>query len=620
MKDYNAPRHATPPRSAVVSFPVAGRDVSDNDTMRLTLFWKLLGAVALTLLLVVLWLGMATYQAQQQHRVTAAARQAAELCRMLVATLSSTTEASELAARFAGWSPGGGTEARCYDREGRLVAATDAAAAATHFYPGEIQRLVQGAESITYVDQDATSGRGAHHGLPVPSGGQLVWLVDVRVAVERGAISSRWLGLAALAGLLGVAACGWALARQLQPLVTLVAGATALARGDNASIPSTDRRDEFGELASALREFQQIRQSRTIEYEDKTGALEAVLENMLEGVLAVSHDERVLLANEASGRMLGFVAATALGKPLVEIARSRPLQAILRKTAADQQPHRDEFDSPGEPRRVLSVRSAPLSQRAASGVMIVIHDVTELRRLENLRKEFVANVSHELKTPLASIKAYAETLRLGALEDPEFRLGFVERIEEQAERLHALISDLLLLARVEAGREVFDFVELALTPLVQECLSDFEPIAESKQVRLTCNAESPALQVYVDEEGLRTILNNLVDNALKYTPAHGRVCISWRGEEGYAILEVEDTGIGISARDQQRIFERFYRADKARSRELGGTGLGLAIVKHLALALGGDVSLTSQEGAGSTFRVRLPLARSLHTHREAEFA
>jgi two-component system phosphate regulon sensor histidine kinase PhoR len=213
---------------------------------------------------------------------------------------------------------------------------------------------------------------------------------------------------------------------------------------------------------------------------------------------------------------------------------------------------------------------------------------------------------------LASIKAYAETLRLGALEDPEYRGKFVERIEEQAERLHALITDLLLLARVEAGQETLQFTDVSLSAMADECVARFRELAESKSIDLDWNRDAPNLLVHVDQEGLRTILNNLIDNAVKYTPERGQVVVSWRLEDGYAVLEVRDTGIGIAARDQARVFERFYRAEKARSRELGGTGLGLAIVKHLAQSLGGDVGLESREGIGSTFRVRLPTTSRDH--------
>jgi two-component system phosphate regulon sensor histidine kinase PhoR len=238
--------------------------------------------------------------------------------------------------------------------------------------------------------------------------------------------------------------------------------------------------------------------------------------------------------------------------------------------------------------------------------MVVLHDMTELRRLENLRRELVANVSHELKTPLAAIKGYAETLRLGAVHDPENNLHFVRRIEEQADRLHELILDILQIARLESGQQAFEFVDVPLAEVIEQGCEQFAETAAARQVSLSAELPPRELTVWADDEGVRTILSNLIDNALKYTPAGGSVAVRAAADAASATLTIADTGIGIAEQDQQRIFERFYRADKARSRELGGTGLGLSIVKHLAQSFGGHVSVESQPGGGSTFRVQLP--------------
>jgi two-component system phosphate regulon sensor histidine kinase PhoR len=258
----------------------------------------------------------------------------------------------------------------------------------------------------------------------------------------------------------------------------------------------------------------------------------------------------------------------------------------------------------------VAIQATPLPGDPCPGVVLVMHDTTELRRLESLRQEFVANVSHELKTPLSSIKAYAETLRNGALDDREASVKFIERIEEQADRLHHLILDMLTLTRIESEQEVFEIVAVPVGEVVDACLDNYRPAADTKRIQLVSEPPQPACHVQADAEGLREILDNLVDNALKYTPEDGRVVVRWRtAEDSYsAVIEVADTGIGISDEELPRVFERFYRVDKARSRELGGTGLGLAIVKHLAQSFGGGVSVTSCRGQGSTFTVELPLA------------
>ena len=247
------------------------------------------------------------------------------------------------------------------------------------------------------------------------------------------------------------------------------------------------------------------------------------------------------------------------------------------------------------------------------GAVLVLHDTSELRRLERLRQEFVANVSHELKTPLSVIKACVETLQLGAVDDIQHRGNFLERIAEQSERLHALILDLLSLARIESGTELFEFGAVPVAPVVQGCLERHRTRAEGRRQTLcvTSHNEDGAEdehEVWADEEAFGQILDNLIDNAVKYTPEGGQIRVGWRTDGESVCLEVADNGIGIPENDLPRIFERFYRVDKARSREMGGTGLGLSIVKHLVQSLHGTIRATSRVGEGSTFTIRLPRA------------
>jgi two-component system phosphate regulon sensor histidine kinase PhoR len=291
------------------------------------------------------------------------------------------------------------------------------------------------------------------------------------------------------------------------------------------------------------------------------------------------------------------------------------------KTAAPhtaaQDPNRATINS-----QHIDIHVQPLPGTPCPGVVLVVHDTTELRRLEAMRRDFVANVSHELKTPLSSIKAYTETLRNGALADPENSQRFLMRIEEQADRLHHLILDMLMLARLESEQQAFEITTVNVKDVVTACLNDHRQAAEAKRIELIgaeVGEKAPSPQpspagsgrdtvlVRADREGLREILDNLVDNAIKYTPDMGTVTIDWQPNGSMARISVRDTGIGIKPKDQPRVFERFYRVDKARSRELGGTGLGLAIVKHLVQSFGGRVSVESESGKGSTFTVELPL-------------
>jgi two-component system phosphate regulon sensor histidine kinase PhoR len=338
--------------------------------------------------------------------------------------------------------------------------------------------------------------------------------------------------------------------------------------------------------------------------------LAAVLGGMVEGVIAVDRRARVMFANGAAGRQFDFRADQARGRPLLTLIRDETLHQSIRRAMDTGGVVNAEIQRYLPSSGALTVHATPLPGVPCPGVVLVLYDMTRLRRLESLRQEFVANVSHELKTPLSSIKAYAETLRAGAINDEKHNLEFVKRIEDQADRLHQLIMDLLSLARIESGQEAYEIEDVDVQEAVESCLANYQPSADAKQIQLVTDPPAEELVVRADDEALRQILDNLVNNAVKYVPASGRVTVRWRRQNSDALIEVIDTGIGIEEAHLDRIFERFYRVDKARSRELGGTGLGLSIVKHLAQFFGGTVGVNSEFGKGSTFWVRLPLAES----------
>ena len=356
-------------------------------------------------------------------------------------------------------------------------------------------------------------------------------------------------------------------------------------------------------------------ESRIARLEQERRQLRAVLTGMAEGVVAIDGRRRLAFANAAADRLFALDAA-AVGRLLPELIRSPGIQHAVEATLGGPGPYRGEVgvaDRGAPPlvsaERILAVLGTPLPGSPPSGAVLVFHDVTELRRLERMRQDFVANVSHELKTPLASIKAYTETLLGGALHDEEVNVRFLQQIDEQADRLNRLILDLLSLARLESGQEAYDHRPLPLASAFLRCAEGQRGRAEAKGLdyRVEVDPVDDRILVLADEEALRQILDNLIDNAIKYTPDGGRIRVRCSLEpRGRVCLEVADSGVGIPRDDQPRVFERFYRVDKARSRELGGTGLGLSIVKHLTQALGGQVAVTSRLGAGSTFTVRLP--------------
>jgi two-component system phosphate regulon sensor histidine kinase PhoR len=406
--------------------------------------------------------------------------------------------------------------------------------------------------------------------------------------------------------------------RIVQPLAQITQGAHSLAAEGSLDLSLLKSHEEFEPLGRALTLVQRQLSSRVDQLRENSERLATVLGSMVEGVVAVQPDETIILANEASRKLLDIAVEDPVGRPLVEVTRSLAVHSAFREALDSPNPVMKEFDVGGGSRRTLALRANRLPGEPSPGVMLVLHDVSELRRLENLRREFVANVSHELKTPLASIKAYAETLKLGALNDPEHSHVFLARIEEQADRLHQLILDLIHLARVESGQEAFHLEDIELGEMVRDCLDQFAEAAAHKQIVLTAEPPGEDIEVWADYEGLRTILTNLIDNAIKYTPRDGRVVVRWQAEGPACTIEVQDSGIGIPEKEQGRIFERFYRVDKARSREVGGTGLGLSIVKHLAQAFGGTVGLESEPQSGSIFRVRLPCSRQPAALRAAE--
>ena len=437
----------------------------------------------------------------------------------------------------------------------------------------------------------------------------------VRVALPLGAVEAeiRWLH-----GVVWTAATvtlGLALILSLfitrritAPLVELADAAHSVARGSYGQKVLILSQDEIGTLAHSFNEMSQACADHITQMDHDREQLRAVFRSMVEGVLVLDADATVQFINEAASGLLGAPMEAVRGRKVWQAFRHRQLGEAVAKILASAEPHQAEIEWSGPERKVLAVHCAPLAGETRRGAVLVLHDITALRKLEHVRQEFVANVSHELKTPLAAIQAMVETLLDGALQDPEHNVRFLERIRENADRLHRLVQDLLSLGRIEAGREALEIQPLAMAAGVEACLSRHGERAKSKGLRLEAVPPVQPVVVLVDQEAFAEILDNLVDNAIKYTPAGGAITLRWSGENGEAVLHVEDTGAGIPEKDLPRVFERFYRVDKARSRELGGTGLGLSIVKHLAGALGGSIAATSQVGQGSTFTVRLPRA------------
>jgi signal transduction histidine kinase len=325
---------------------------------------------------------------------------------------------------------------------------------------------------------------------------------------------------------------------------------------------------------------------------------DTILDSMEEGVLLLDPSGRRVFANAALGRHLGSTPESVDGLLPLD------LQRVAKQAAASRSTTRTEADT-GAPLRWLRATAIPVDDEGS--VLLVVRDVTEARRLDAVRRDFVANASHELKTPAASIRAAAETLRHGALDDPPAALRFTEQLEREAMRLSRIVSDLLDLSRLESGSDLAERVRLDI--VAADELERLEDMAREAGLAIELHTQGVP-SVAGSGRDLALLVRNLIDNAVRYTPAGGRVDVSVSAEDGQVVLQVADTGMGIPQRDLSRVFERFYRVDRARSRETGGTGLGLAIVRHVAENHGGVVTVQSELSAGSTFTVRLPVAEA----------
>lgn len=459
----------------------------------------------------------------------------------------------------------------------------------------------------------ATVGRDQrYYAIPIERDGKIV-------GVARGAIFLRNLDehmdqlrdavlLGALGAIVVALVLGFAFAQRLsRPLQEMAAAAARLAGGSYAVRLEVTSTDELGALARSLNTLAREMQASLAALEAERDKLQGILAGMAEGVVAVDRDERVVHLNQMAARLLA-IREDVRSHPLWEVTSHHEVVETAAEAMAKAERVQRAWIQPGPLDRVFDLRASPLfTDGEVVGAVLVLEDVTQLRRLETMRRDFVGNVSHELKTPLTAIRGMVETLLDDPEAPPEIQRRFLQKVQAQAERMSNLVADLLSLSRLESGATL-DRMPLDLRDPALASVKALLPVAEAKEVKLVVEMPKTPLLIDGEDESLRQAITNLLDNAIKYSPRQKSVTLRVFSQNNQAFLEVEDHGIGIEAHHRERIFERFYRVDKARSRELGGTGLGLAIVKHICLALGGEVTVDSTPGRGSTFRIRLPLA------------
>jgi two-component system phosphate regulon sensor histidine kinase PhoR len=435
----------------------------------------------------------------------------------------------------------------------------------------------------------------------------------VRVALPLRAVEAQILALratitagAGMGAILALAVGMVISSRVLQPVSEMTEVAEGMRSG------RYDRRilhlphDELGVLGDTLNRLGHKVSEQITTISQEQAQLRSMLAAMVEGVIAVDAEDRVMFCNPAACQMLGVKDGNCAH--FRDLSGAAPeLSDLPRQARASGGAVRQEIALERGGADLALDAHATLFEGHAGGVVVVLEDITNLKRLERVRRDFVANVSHEIKTPLTSIKGYVETLLTGALHDETNNVRFLRKIEDHVGRLSNIVQDLLSLAKIEAQEGSAPLRPVDWHPIMESVIRRQEPAILHRGLSCKMESERPG-PVLGDEEAMTQVLENLLDNAVKYTPAPGSIHLRLFRDNGFVGVEVADTGYGIPERDLERIFERFYRVDKARSREMGGTGLGLSIVKHLVQTMHGEVSVESEVGKGSRFRVLLPSA------------
>ncbi len=474
--------------------------------------------------------------------------------------------------------------------------------------PEVLEALAHGqGSSIRY--SPIFSRRAVYVALPFRRGGQIIGTVRAAEPLDavdepignlhKALLSSLLLAVLVAAGVSIVAAD-----RVSAVVRSLTEVAARMAAGDLRVRTRDKGSDELAELGRAL-DLLAINLSAAIgALQKERDLLGGIVRAMHEGLLVLDGNGRIAMVNPALRSML-LLGSDVVGKYPLEVIRHPDFAALLDQSKGSGEPVPVEIELVAVKPTHLLVQAVRIAE--TGGLLIVLVDVTEIRRLERVRTDFVANVSHELRTPITAIRGYAETLRAGALSDPEVAANMVEIIFRQSERLSRLVEDLLELSRLEGKELKLSQQPVLLQEAANRAADAVRPRAESKGIRLTIRVPAD-LRALADERAVEQVLLNLLDNAVKYMPSSGEVKITARARSGHCEIEVRDNGIGIEAKHLARLFERFYRVDKGRSRDMGGTGLGLAIVKHLVAAMRGDIRVESEPGVGSTFTVILPQA------------
>jgi two-component system phosphate regulon sensor histidine kinase PhoR len=397
----------------------------------------------------------------------------------------------------------------------------------------------------------------------------------------------------------------WFIARiTTRPIRELTTASREIASGELGQKITIETRDEVGELAQAFNEMSLELKGLVDTISGDRARLATILDNMTDGVIMTDIEGNILLANKAARKL--FNIRDEIERPLIEVVRDYEMDEVLKLCLKTTETQAIQYES-GESKSFIRAIAIPLYEDKLAGVLLLLQDLTELRNLQTTRRELIGNISHEFRTPLASIKAMAETLRDGAIDDKEAAADFLVRIDDEVERLTQIVAELTELSRIETGQTELKLEPVNLNLLVDEVITQLSPQTERQQLTVEKRLDVNLPAVQVDRERIRQTIVNLVHNAIKFTDPGGKITVATQARDNSTTVDISDTGIGIAKSDLPHVFERFYKGDRARSG--GGTGMGLAIAKHVVEAHGGSIRVQSKEGRGSTFSLSLPLNR-----------
>ncbi|EHC5262315.1 cell wall metabolism sensor histidine kinase WalK [Listeria monocytogenes serotype 1/2a] len=502
------------------------------------------------------------------------------------------------------------------DSKGDVVADTkkDPEKLDNHMNRPEVTDILKKGESvgISIRESDSLGYSMLYVAVPVKHQSKTDGVLRISISLESvdAAVAKLWGNLALIFGiaLVIIAAISVFIARKItRPVREIIEVSTDLANHKYDSRIHGKISGELQDLSISVNTLAESLETQMFEIKQNEQRLNAIVQNLVSGVMLINVDKQVIMTNRTMYQILGETEIT--GKPFYEVIKSFALSQLIEGTFETKTIQQKEIILYFPREMILDASVSPIlgENGEITGVILLLHDITQIRHLENVRSEFVTNVSHELKTPVTALKGFAETLLDGAMYDEMLLKKFLTIIKEESDRLHRLIMDILALSRIEQN-PVPENVELVeVDDVIEQSARTIFEMATEKNIQVIIPEKTiPSVTIETDRDKLQQILINLLSNAINYTPVDGKVEVKLIEQEAEVIIEVTDNGIGIPAKDIDRVFERFYRVDKARSRHSGGTGLGLSIVKHLVENCGGRIEVESQEEVGSTFRVTLP--------------